>query len=133
WLLLRGMRTLFVRVERQSQTALSLAQRLSSLPDVTVAYPGLASHPQFVVAETQMVDGFGGMLSIQVGRRDPLAVVKKLRVWLPATSLGGVESLVEHRATVEGKASPTPYDLLRLSVGLEHEDDLFEDLRQALA
>jgi len=133
WLLLRGMRTLFVRVERQSQTALSLAQRLSSLSDVTVVYPGLASHPQFAVAETQMVDGFGGMLSIRVGRRDPLAVVRKLRVWLPATSLGGVESLVEHRASVEGPTSPTPKDLLRLSVGLEHEEDLFEDLRQALA
>ncbi|HUS30622.1 MAG TPA: PLP-dependent aspartate aminotransferase family protein [Kofleriaceae bacterium] len=133
WLLLRGMRTLYARVERQSRTAQMLAERLSQLPDVAVHYPGLHGHPQHDVAQTQMKGGFGGMLSIRVGARDPLDVVKKLRVWLPATSLGGVESLVEHRATVEGPASPTPKDLLRLSVGLEHEEDLFEDLRQALA
>ena len=130
WLLLRGMRTLFVRVARQSQTALSLARRLAEIPQLAVSYPGLSSHPQHAIAASQMHGGFGGMLSIRVP--DPLRVVQRLKVWVPATSLGGVESLVEHRATVEGPASPTPKDLLRLSVGLEHEDDLFEDLVQAV-
>jgi cystathionine gamma-synthase len=132
WLLLRGMRTLFARVERQSRTALSLAQRLESL--CTVIYPGLASHPQHAVAARQMAGGFGGMLSVRTGggASRALAVVNQLRVWLRATSLGGVESLVEHRASVEGPNSPTPDDLLRLSVGLEHEDDLFDDLAGAL-
>jgi cystathionine gamma-synthase len=128
------MRTLFVRVERSSQTAQALAERLASLPRIKVRYPGLTSHPQHAIAARQMQRGFGGMLSIQVGGGADAAlhVVRRLRLWLPATSLGGVESLVEHRSTVEGPDSPTPPDLLRLSVGLEHEDDLFEDLRQAL-
>ena len=132
WLLLRGMRTLYARVERQSRTALALAQRLESLCDVI--YPGLATHPQHELAARQMAGGFGGMLSIRTGdgAARALSVVKRLRLWLPATSLGGVESLVEHRATVEGPNSPTPPDLLRLSVGLEHEDDLFDDLAGAL-
>lgn len=132
WLLLRGMRTLFVRVERQSRTALGLAQRLEKL--ATVIYPGLSSHPQHAVAARQMTGGFGGMLSLRTGggAARALAVVEKLRVWVPATSLGGVESLVEHRASVEGPDTPTPPDLLRLSVGLEHEDDLFDDLAGAL-
>jgi len=133
WLLLRGMRTLFVRVEKQSRTALSLAHRLEALAGVI--YPGLASHPQHAVAARQMTGGFGGMMSLRTGggAERALAVVRKLRVWVPATSLGGVESLVEHRASVEGPDTPTPSDLLRLSVGLEHEDDLFDDLAQALS
>lgn len=131
FLLARGIRTLYARVERQSRSALSLATRLAALPGVTVIYPGLRSHPQHAIAAKQMTGGFGGMLSIRV--RDPLAAVKRMRVWVPATSLGGVESLVEHRASVEGPTSPTPKDLLRLSVGLEHEDDLYEDLVQALS
>jgi cystathionine gamma-synthase len=132
WLLLRGMRTLFVRVERQSRTALSLASRLAALPGVTVCYPGLPYHPQHAIAARQMTGGFGGMMSVRL-EKDPLDVVKKLRVWLPATSLGGVESLVEHRASVEGPSSPTPRDMLRLSVGLEHEDDLFADFAEAVS
>jgi cystathionine gamma-synthase len=136
YLLLRGLRTLFVRVERQSGTALALAERLAALPrpGLSVAYPGLASHPQHAVAARQMRRGFGGMLSIRVGggAEAALRVVERLRLWVPATSLGGVESLVEHRHTVEGPGTPTPPDLLRLSVGLEHPDDLFEDLRRAL-
>ncbi|HSN25741.1 MAG TPA: aminotransferase class I/II-fold pyridoxal phosphate-dependent enzyme [Kofleriaceae bacterium] len=132
YLLLRGMRTLFVRVEKQCRTALALAQRLEGLCDVL--YPGLPSHPHHVVAARQMTGGFGGMLSIRTGggASRALSVVNRLRLWVPATSLGGVESLVEHRASVEGPNSPTPDDLLRLSVGLEHEDDLFEDLAGAL-
>lgn len=132
FLLLRGMRTLFVRVERQSRTAHVLAERLAQLPGVDVAYPGLPTHPQHAIALRQMQKGFGGMLSILVPD-DPLAVIRKLKLWVPATSLGGIESLVEHRASVEGPNSPTPKNLLRLSVGLEHEDDLFDDLAQALA
>ncbi len=110
FLLARGIRTLFARVERQSRTALSLAHRLAALPGVTVCYPGLPSHPQHAVAARQMQGGFGGMLSIRVP--DPLGLVKRLRVWVAATSLGGVESLIEHRASVEGPGSPTPKDLL---------------------
>lgn len=129
WLLGRGLRTLFARVEKQSRTALALAQRLAA-KRVHVDYPGLPSHPQHALANRQMKDGFGGMLSIRVP--DPLGVIKKLKVWTPATSLGGVESLIEHRHTVEGPTSPTPFELLRLSCGLEHPDDLFDDLAQAL-
>jgi len=130
WLLLRGMRTLFARVERQSRTAMGLAQRLEGA-GVVVSYRGLPWNPKTEFGGGQMTGGFGGMLSIFVPG-DPLAVVRRMKVWIPATSLGGVESLVEHRATVEGPTSPTPPDLLRLSVGLEHEDDLFDDLIEAV-
>ena len=134
YLLLRGMRTLFARVERSSHTAQSLAERLAFLPNVDVLYPGLSSHRDHQVAVRQMTRGFGSMLSVRVGgaAQTAIGVIQRLAVWLPATSLGGVESLVEHRYSVEGAGTPTPQDLLRLSVGLEHEDDLFEDLRQAL-
>lgn len=135
YLLLRGLRTLYARVERSSRTALWLSEHLASLPDVDVLYPGLGSHPQHALAARQMQRGYGSMLSIRVGGAGPevaLGVAKRLRVWVPATSLGGVESLVEHRFSTEGANTPTPFDLLRLSVGLEHEDDLFADLRAAL-
>jgi cystathionine gamma-synthase len=133
YLLLRGIRTLYARVERASRTAQYLAEQLAAR-GVTVRYPGLPSHPQHALAVRQMQRGFGAMLSIQVGggAERALAVVNKLRLWVPATSLGGVESLVEHRATVEGPTTPTPADLLRLSVGLEHEADLLADLVSAL-
>lgn len=134
YLLQRGMRTLFARVERSSATALQLATQLADLTNVTVRYPGLATHPQHAIAKKQYTRGFGSMLSIQVGSRErALDLVKRVKLWLPATSLGGVESLIEHRASVEGANSPTPVDLLRLSVGLEHVDDLFADLGEALA
>jgi cystathionine gamma-synthase len=134
YLLTRGLRTLFARVERSSCTALHLAEQLAAR-GVAVRYPGLPSHPQHAVAARQMRRGFGSMLSIQVGggAARALDVVKRVRVWIPATSLGGVESLVEHRHTIEGPTTPTPPDLLRLSVGLEHEDDLLDDLVAALA
>ncbi len=136
WLLLRGLRTLYLRVERASVTALAIARRLESHPAlVQVLYPGLEAHPQHALACRQMDGGFGGMLSIRVrgGESAALAVAARLALFKRATSLGGVESLVEHRASIEGPASPVPKDLLRLSIGLEAEADLVADLEQALA
>jgi cystathionine gamma-synthase len=134
WLLLRGMRTLFPRVERQSATALELARRLETLPGIRVLYPGLPSHPSHEVARRQMQGGFGGMLSVRLaaGRDAALAAVGKMQLFLRATSLGGVESLVEHRETAEGPDTISPPDLLRLSIGIEDVEDLWQDLAQAL-
>lgn len=135
WLLLRGMRTLFVRVARASASAATLAGRLEAHRGVErVLYPGLASHPGHDIAKRQMRDGFGGMLSILVrgGPERALEVAGRVNVFLRATSLGGVESLIEHRATVEGKGSLAPAGLLRLSVGLEAVEDLWQDLDRAL-
>lgn len=136
WLLLRGLRTLYPRVEAASRGALAIAEHFARHPHVeAVLYPGLAADPGHAVASTQMRGGFGGMLSIRVkgGEAAAIAVAARLAVWKRATSLGGVESLVEHRASVEGPGSPAPPDLLRLSVGLEHVADLVGDLEQALA
>jgi cystathionine gamma-synthase len=135
WLVLRGLRTLFVRVERQSANAAALAAALVGHPRLAaVHYPGLPSHRGHAIARAQM-KGFGGMLSIQVkgGKDAALGVAKRVRLFLNATSLGGVESLIEHRASSEGPESQTAPDLLRISVGLEHPQDLIEDLTQALA
>jgi cystathionine gamma-synthase len=136
WLLLRGMRTLYLRVARASETALALATHFEHHPKVlAVHYPGLASDPDYAISRRQMQGGFGGMLSLRVrgGEAAAIAVAAKVKLFKRATSLGGVESLIEHRATSEGPTSRTPQDLLRLSIGLEHPDDLIEDLRQALA
>lgn len=135
FLLMRGMRTLHVRVEAQARAALKLAERLAGHPDIAeVLYPGLATHPQHTLAARQMSGGFSGMLSVRVRAGETAAVSTAARValWKRATSLGGVESLVEHRASIEGAGSPCPTDLLRLSVGLEDADDLFDDLDRAL-
>ncbi len=135
WLLLRGLRTLHVRVARQAATAQLVAEALVAHPAVaSVAYPGLASHAGHAIAARQMCGGFGGMLSIRIhgGETAARAVANRLELWVQATSLGGTESLVEHRASVEGAATLVPRDLLRLSVGLEHPDDLIADLHQAL-
>jgi cystathionine gamma-synthase len=135
WLLLRGMRTLFVRVARSSATAQRIADHLVGHARVErVLYPGLSTHPGHAVAAAQMKGGFGSLLSILVkgGASDALAVAGRLRVFQRATSLGGVESLVEHRATVEGAGSLAPQNLLRLSIGLESPDDLLADLAEAL-
>jgi len=135
WLLLRGMRTLYLRVRRQSESALTIARRFERHPKIVeVLYPGLESHPGHAVAAAQMTVGFGGMLSLRVtgGSAGALATIKALKVFVRATSLGGVESLVEHRATVEGPESPVPDDLLRLSIGLEAPEDLIADIEQAL-
>jgi cystathionine gamma-synthase len=136
WLLTRGMRTLDVRVRSQAKSAARLAEELLGHPAVAdVLYPGLEHHPGHEVAARQMTGGFGGMLSIRLknGERAAIAAASRVRLWKRATSLGGVESLVEHRASIEGAGSPCPLDLLRLSVGLEDVDDLYSDLIQALA
>jgi cystathionine gamma-synthase len=135
WLLLRGLRTLDVRVKTQAATAMLLAGRLAGHARVAqVLYPGLPGHPGHAVAARQMSGGFGAMLSIRLagGERAAIAAAAAVRLWKRATSLGGVESLIEHRASVEGAGSPCPPDLLRLSVGLEDPDDLMADLEQAL-
>ena len=135
WLLLRGMRTLFIRFERACASALKIANALNHHPKVeSVLYPGLPDHPGHEIAAKQMVNGFGGMLSILVrgGTSKALRVASNTRLFVPATSLGGVESLVEHRATIEGTASGVPGNLLRLSIGIEDADDLLADLEQAL-
>jgi cystathionine gamma-synthase len=135
FLLLRGMRTLYLRVERASASAQRIAGHFAADPRLAaVLYPGLPGFPGHEVAAKQMQGGFGGMLSIRVkgGAEAAIAAAARVELWKRATSLGGVESLVEHRASVEGKGSPAPPDLLRLSVGIENPDDLIADLDQAL-
>ena len=135
YLLMRGLRTLHVRQERQSASAMELAQRLSAHPHVArVLYPGLPQHPGHDIAARQMENGFGYMLSVQVTGGEAAAIKTAAHVGLykRATSLGGVESLIEHRASIEGAGSPCPTDLLRLSTGIEHVEDLYADLDQAL-
>jgi cystathionine gamma-synthase len=135
FLLIRGMRTLPLRVETACRSAMELAERLAGHAAVShVLYPGLPDHPGYEIARRQMSGGFGGMLSIRVKGGEAAAVKAAARVelWKRATSLGGVESLIEHRASVEGPDSPCPPDLLRLSVGLEDPGDLFQDLGRAL-
>ncbi|HSN16783.1 MAG TPA: aminotransferase class V-fold PLP-dependent enzyme [Gammaproteobacteria bacterium] len=135
WLLLRGTATLDVRVRAQSEHALAIARWLEKHPKVErVFHPGLESHPQFALAKRQM-RGSGAMLSFCVrgGAEAALRCAAQVRLFTRATSLGGVESLIEHRASVEGPESPTPKNLLRISAGLEHPDDLIADLAQALS
>jgi cystathionine gamma-synthase len=136
WLLMRGMRTLDVRVRAQAKTAAELAARLVGHPAVAaVLYPGIESHPGHRVALRQMSGGFGGMVSIRIknGEEAAIAVAANVELWKRATSLGGVESLIEHRASIEGAGSPCPGDLLRLSAGLENVEELYFDLTRALA
>ena len=136
WLLLRGMRTLYLRVHAASQSAQRIAEHFAAHRRVShVLYPGLRDAPGHAVAARQMQGGFGGMLSIRVagGETAAIATAAHIALWKRATSLGGTESLVEHRASIEGVGTPAPADLLRLSVGLEHVDDLIADLEQALA
>lgn len=135
WLLLRGMRTLALRFERASNSALKIARHFANHPKLeAVLYPGLESHPGHAIARRQMRNGFGGMLSICVtgGAKEALAVAVNLKLFIPATSLGGVESLVEHRASVESPLSKVKPNLLRLSIGIEEPADLIADLEQAL-
>jgi cystathionine gamma-synthase len=134
WLTLRGIRTLPVRVAAQCRTATALADFLSKHERVqAVHYPGLASHPQHSLARQQMSQ-FGAMMSVQAGgsAEESRAIASRLELFTQATSLGGTESLVEHRASVEGPGTLAPENLLRISVGLESADDLIADWESAL-
>ncbi len=134
WLILRGMRSLPWRMRAHSENAFKIATWLADHPRVeTVHYPGLAAHPGHEIAKQQM-SAFSGMLSFEVrsGRETAMAMAAKTKLFVRATSLGGVESLIEHRASIKGEDPRTPQGLLRLSIGLEHPDDLIEDLAQAL-
>jgi cystathionine gamma-synthase len=136
WLLLRGMRTLHLRVRTASASALRIAESLTLHDEISeVLYPGLTLHQGHRIAAVQMQGGFGGMLSIQLKQGEDKArdVAARLQVFKRATSLGAVESLVEHRASVEGPGTQCPSDLLRLSIGIEPVADLLADLEQALA
>jgi cystathionine gamma-synthase len=133
--LLRGLRTLHVRVRHQSAAAMTIARHFAGHTQIKqMLYPGLPFHPGHAVAALQMQGGFGGMLSMRLrgGETAAIAAAAAMRVWKRATSLGGVESLVEHRSSIEGAGSPCPSDLLRFSVGLENIDDLIADIEQAL-
>ena len=135
FLLIRGMRTLDLRVRAACASALDLAQRFANHAAIAeVLYPGLPTHAGHAIAARQMQGGFGGMLSIRLrgGEQAAVAAAAKVRLWKRATSLGGVESLIEHRASIEGAGSPCPPDLLRLSVGAEDADDLHRDLDAAM-
>ena len=135
YLLARGLKTLPLRMREHSRTALEIATRLENHPAIEkVHYPGLPSNPQYLLAVKQMPQGQSGMISIQIHGDEvqARAVSNHLQLFQQATSLGGVESLVEHRRSIEGPGSTTPGNLLRLSIGLEHVEDLWEDLNQAL-
>jgi cystathionine gamma-synthase len=134
WLVLRGMRSLPCRMRMHSENAMKVATFLHDYPRVSTAhYPGLPSHPRHDVAKRQM-SAFSGMLSFEVrgGRDSAMSVIAKMKIFIRATSLGGVESLIEHRASIEGPDTTAPEGLLRMSIGLEHSDDLIDDLAQAL-
>lgn len=135
WLVLRGARTLAARMRVHSENGRTVAAFLEGHEGVErVHYPGLMSHPGHEVARKQMSD-FGGMLSFEVrgDREMAIEVVRRVKIFVRATSLGGVESLIEHRWSTEGPGSTTPEGLIRISLGLEHSDDLVEDLEQALS
>jgi cystathionine gamma-synthase len=135
YLLMRGMRTLYIRWDKACANAMKIAKHFASHPLIEATqYPGLPSDPGYAVAKKQMTGGFGGMLSIRVkgGETTAIKVARFTSLFLPATSLGGVESLIEHRYTVEGPDFGTPPNLLRLSIGIEDADDLIHDLEQAL-
>ncbi|MEQ1615241.1 MAG: PLP-dependent aspartate aminotransferase family protein [Hyphomicrobiaceae bacterium] len=135
FLLMRGMRTLHVRVRHQAAAAMEVAQHFAKNDRVaSVLYPGLPGHPGHDIAKRQMTGGFGGMLSVRVkgGEEAAIRTAANVKVWKRATSLGGVESLIEHRFSIEGPTSPCPPDLLRLSVGVESVSDLIADLDRAL-
>ncbi len=136
WLLIRGLRTLFIRFDAASRNAMQIAEHFEGHDRLEkVLYPGLASHPGHELAARQMTGGFGGMMSLMVKADEAGArqITSNLKLFLPATSLGGAESLAEHRKTVEGPNSAVPDNLIRLSVGIEDAGDLIADIEQALA
>ncbi len=135
WLLIRGLRTLYLRYDRASANALAIAQHFQGHKLIdAVLYPGLPSHPGHEIAKRQMTGGFGGMMSILIkgGMAQAIDVSRFTQVFVPATSLGGVESLIEHRKTNEGPHSIVTDNLIRLSIGIEDVNDLIADLEQAL-
>ena len=135
WLTLRGVQTLPVRIRAQSESAMQIAEFLNKHKSVSkVYYPGLPKHPDHPLASVQM-KYYGGMISFEVkeNKEDAMKATSKVKLFTRATSLGGPESLIEHRASVEGEETKTPQNLLRLSIGLEHPDDLISDLEQALS
>src|SRR5207249_6874518 len=135
WLILRGMRTLPWRMRAHSENAMKIADFLASHARVgRVHYPGLRSHPAHKIAVKQM-SMFGGMLPFEVkdGTDAAMSVTAKTKIFTRATRLGGVERLIEHRASIEGPGTTSPEGLLRCSIGLEHPDALIEDLDQALS
>jgi cystathionine gamma-synthase len=135
WLLRRSISTLGIRMQRQCSNALEVAHYLSRHGGVErTLYPGLREHPGHAIAARQMPGGFGAMISacVRGGRERAMAVAQRTRLFRRATSLGGVESLIEHRASIEGPGSSTPDNLLRLSIGIEDGGDLIKDLAQAL-
>jgi cystathionine gamma-synthase len=135
WLITRGIKTLKLRLLQQTKNAKTLADYLNQQPAIiAVHYPDLESHPQYNLAQQQMPAGCGAMLSVQIGdsQQQAMAIIARLKLFTAATSLGGVESLIEHRKSVEGPSSLTPDNLLRVSVGIEHIDDLMADWQQAL-
>ena len=136
WLILRGLKTMKLRLKQQTANAMALAEFLSQQPDIEqVHYPYLPNHPQHQLTRRQMPEGCGAMLSVQYGesQQQAMQLTGRLRLFTAATSLGGVESLIEHRKSVEGPHSITPNNLLRVSVGIENIDDLKADWAQALA
>ncbi len=135
WLIARGIQTLHLRVMKQTENAFKLAHFLDKHPKIEkVYYPGLRSHPQHLIADKQQ-KGFGAMISVLINgnEEESFKISTKLKYFTAATSLGGVESLVEHRKSVEGKNSNTPANLLRISVGIEHIDDLIADWKNVLS
>lgn len=135
WLLIRGLRTLYLRYDKSSSNAMTIATHFEGHPMIeAVFYPGLPSHPGHDIAKRQMNGGFGGMMSILIkgGEKQTNDVARFTQVFLPATSLGGVESLIEHRKVNEGPHSIVADNLLRLSIGIEDVNDLIADLEQAL-
>ena len=135
WLIMRGIKTMPLRVQQQSKTALQLAQFLNAHPKINeVFYPGLDSHPMHEKEKLSLKRGYGGMLSVLIGgnKEQTMIVINSLRLFKKATSLGGVESLVEHRQSVEGVKTMAPENLIRISVGLEHHADLINDWNEAL-
>jgi cystathionine gamma-synthase len=140
YLLTRGLRTFFLRARQQAATAQTLAEKLAAHPKVAeVLYPGLPTHPGHAIAARQMVNGFGYMMSIRVaagdrsGEANAIETAARVTLWHRATSLGGVESLIEHRSSVEGPGTLAPTDLLRMSIGIEDANDLYADLDNALS
>jgi cystathionine gamma-synthase len=136
WLVLRGMRTLHLRVAKACANAQAIAERFHDHRKLShVLYPGLKAHPGHDIAAKQMQGGFGGMMSLRLkdGEEAAKAFTAKLRVFKRATSLGSVESLAEHRASVEGPGTQCPTDLVRLSIGIEHVEDLIGDIEEALS